>query len=117
RRDVLLATFWPELDTSHARAALRRSLYFLRQALGDSVIESRGDEEVGISADALWCDAAAFDDAVAAGRLGEALELYGGDLLEGVFLSGAPAFEQWLDGERAARRTAAAAAAWRLADT
>lgn len=117
RRDVLLATFWPELDMAHARAALRRSLYFLRQALGDTVIESRGDEEVAVSAAALWCDAVAFDAALAAGHLEQALELYRGDLLEGVFLSGAPAFEHWLDGERAGRRAAAAGAAWRLAET
>ena len=116
RRDVLLAMFWPELDTSHARAALRRSLYFLRQALGDEVIESRGDEEVAAGADAIWCDAVAFDAAIAAGRLEEALALYGGDFLAGVFLTGVPAFEHWLDGERATRRAAAADAAWRLAD-
>ena len=97
RRDVLLATFWPELDTPHARAALRRSIYFLRQALGDSAIEGRGDEEIAAGPD-VWCDAAAFDAAIAAGRLEDALELYHGDLLAGVFLSGAPAFEQWLDG-------------------
>src|SRR5215217_7103766 len=38
RRDALLALFWPELDTDHARAALRRSLYFLRRSLGAEVI-------------------------------------------------------------------------------
>lgn len=116
RRDVLLGMFWPELDTAHARAALRRSLYFLRQALGEAVIEGRGDEEVAVNAETLWCDAAAFDAAIAAGRLEEALGLYRGDLLAGLFLSGAPAFEHWLDGERAARRAAAADAAWRLSE-
>lgn len=116
RRDALLGMFWPELDTAHARAALRRSLYFLRQALGDGVIESRGDEEVAASSTGLWCDAPAFDTALEAGRLEEALALYHGDLLAGLFLSGAPEFEHWLDGERASHRLAAADAAWRLAD-
>ena len=48
RRDSLLAVFWPELDQDRARAALRRSLYFIRTALGPGVIEGRGEEEVGI---------------------------------------------------------------------
>ena len=38
RRDTLLGLFWPELDQEHARAALRRSLYFLRAELGAGVI-------------------------------------------------------------------------------
>ncbi len=48
RRDSLVGLFWPELDQEHARAALRRALHFLRRALGDECIESRGDEEVRI---------------------------------------------------------------------
>ncbi|MGH7580501.1 MAG: hypothetical protein ACREM9_10050, partial [Gemmatimonadales bacterium] len=45
RRDTLLALFWPELDESHARAALRRSLHFLRGALGADALAGRGEEE------------------------------------------------------------------------
>jgi len=45
RRDVLLAAFWPGLDTAHARTALRNALYVLRQHLDDGVIRTRGDEE------------------------------------------------------------------------
>ena len=48
RRDTLLALFWPELDQEHARAALRRALYFLRQAIGPEVIPGRGDDGNGI---------------------------------------------------------------------
>src|SRR5213594_3667942 len=37
RRDSVVALFWPELDTAHARGALRQSLRFLRRAHpGDS---------------------------------------------------------------------------------
>ena len=53
RRDSLLALFWPDLDEEHARAALRRSLHFLRQGLGPEVLESRGDEEVAVPERAL----------------------------------------------------------------
>src|SRR5438105_7448191 len=35
RRDSVVALFWPELDTAHARGALRQSLRFLRRELGD----------------------------------------------------------------------------------
>src|SRR5438876_9799329 len=115
RRDSLIALFWPDLDQEHARAALRRALYFLRQACGDEVITGRGDEEVGIAEGALWCDAVAFDHAVARNDWAQAMELYQGDLLEGFYVAGAPEVEAWLDRERAARREAAGRAAWNQA--
>ena len=116
RRDTLLGVFWPELDAGHARAALRRALYFLRQGLGEDVIVGRGEEEVAVREEALWCDAAAFDAAVAGGRPADALALYRGDVLPGFFLSGTPEFERWLDEARAARRAQASRAAWSLAE-
>ena len=67
RRDSLLALFWPELDQEHARAALRRALYFLRTELGPEVVAGRGDEEVGVPETEVWCDATALDQALAAG--------------------------------------------------
>src|SRR2546425_1085369 len=69
RRDTLLALFWPELDVEHARAALRQALYVLRDSLGALAIVTRGDEEIGLDFNHLWCDVAAFEDAVAAGPL------------------------------------------------
>ena len=116
RRDSLVGLFWPDLDGEHARGALRRSLYFLRRACGDDVIISRGEDDVGIKPDALWCDVAAFETALAAGRHAEALELYAGDLLEGFYVAGAPAMEHWLDMERTRLRAGAAKAAWAVAD-
>jgi serine/threonine-protein kinase len=116
RRDSLLAMFWPDLDDVHARAALRRSLYYLRSAIGSEVIKGRGEEEVCVTADQLWCDAVAFDEGLRAEDLPRALELYGGDLLEGFHVSGAPNFQDWLDRERSRLRDAAARAAWSLAD-
>src|SRR2546425_8670202 len=108
RRDTLLALFWPDLDQEHARAALRQALHVLRDALGDDVVVTRGDEDVGTQADRLWCDVAAFDRAVAAGQVAEALELYRGGLLGGFFISGAAGFERWLGGGRAPVQQAAA---------
>lgn len=97
RRDALLGMFWPELDQSHARAALRRALYFLRQALGDDVIEARGDEELAIAETGFHCDVNDFEVAMAAGDFRRAVALYRGDLLEGFFVEKAAEFERWLD--------------------
>src|SRR3989449_7578030 len=44
RRDSLLALFWPELDQPRARAALRQSLYVLREVLGPAALVSQGNE-------------------------------------------------------------------------
>lgn len=116
RRDSLVELFWPDLDADHARGALRRSLYFLRRACGDDVIVSRGEDDLGIRADALGCDVPAFEQALAAGRHTEALELYRGELLDGFYVAGAPAMEQWLDAERTRLRAGAARAAWGACD-
>src|SRR5690606_15039422 len=59
----------------------------------------------------------AFEEALGAGRLAEALELYRGDLLEGFFVPGASAeFDHWLDAERARLRRRAIEAARELID-
>src|SRR4051812_34943537 len=60
RRDTLLGVFWPELETSAARNALSQALHQLRRVLGAGVIVSRGQEEVGVDASRLVCDAAEF---------------------------------------------------------
>jgi len=114
RRDTLLALFWPELDTERARNSLRQAVHFLRRILGAEAVPSRGTEELGIGTGRLWCDATAFEAALDAGDLEPALELYGGDLLPGFFVSDVPAFDEWLDGERRRLRDRAADAAWRL---
>jgi serine/threonine-protein kinase len=116
RRDTLLGIFWPELDSDHARAALRRSLYFLRRSLGENVIVGRGDEEIGLASGALWCDTTAFEEALGAGEIASALELYRGDLLQGFYISGAPEFERWLERERARLLERAVGSGWALAE-
>jgi len=117
RRDSLFALFWPEADIEQARRSLRQSLHFLKQALGSSVLVRRGDEEVGVQPDALWCDVHEFERALDAGQAAEALTLYSGHLLEGFHVAGvAPEFEQWLEEERARLRARAITAAISLRD-
>ncbi len=116
RRDTLLSLFWPELDDAHARAALNQALYVLRNALGEQAIVTRGDGEVGLGGDVVWCDAGAFEAALARGQPAEALALYCGDLLEGFFVSDAPAFERWVETERTRLRHRAADGSWAVAE-
>ena len=115
RRDLLIALFWPELDDAHSRNSLNQALHRLRRALGAEAIVSHGTDKVGIDASRLSCDALAFDAAVEAGEFERALELYRGDLMNGLFISGAPEFERWLDAERAMLRRQAFDAAFALA--
>lgn len=116
RRDTLLGLFWPDQDQRHARASLRKAVHVLRRALGAEVVVARGDEELAVAPEHLWCDAEAFELAASSGPLGDALELYAGDLLEGFFVAGAPEFERWHERERARLRDCAARQAWALAE-
>ncbi|MDH3427926.1 MAG: hypothetical protein OEM23_05770, partial [Gemmatimonadota bacterium] len=116
RRDTLMNLFWAETEPSRARSALRQSLYYLRQSLGNSVLIGRGEDEVAIDPEQLWCDVTEFETALADGNLERAVELYRGDLLAGLFISGAPEYEGWLEQRRDDLRRKACAAAWGLAD-
>lgn len=116
RRDKLLSLFWPDSDEARARAALSQALYALRSRFGD-VFVSGGKDEVAIDPAAVWCDAAAFEDLLDAGRADEALALYRGDLLDGFHISDAPGFERWVDEQQLRLRRRAAEGAWSLAET
>src|SRR5436309_3321118 len=116
RRDSLVALFWPELDQEHARAALRQALHGLRHALGEGVLVSRGDEDIGLDHEQIRCDVVEFERAAEAGRLADALDLYRGDLLDGFFIRGAPAFEQWLEDQRVRLKVMALRSATLLAE-
>ena len=116
RRDQAVALFWPEHDAEHARAALTRAIYYLRQSLGDGVLISRGSDEIHLATDMLWCDAIAVDEAIAAGRAEDALALYRGELLEGFFVSNAPGFERWVEKERRRLADTVRRAAWSIAE-
>ncbi len=117
RRDQVMSLFWPELDGDHARGALRQATYVLRRDLGESVVRSRGEEEIGVDPDALWFDVTAFLTALAAGDARAAFDLYQGDFLEAFFVTGAaPEFEQWLESERQRLRAMGSRAMWLVAD-
>ena len=117
RRDAVLGLFWPELDQEHARGSLRQALHALRQALGDGAIVTRGEEEIGLDPALVSSDVDRMETAMRAGKPAEALAIYTGDFLDGVFIAdAAPELEEWMAEIRARLRHAAAKAAWAAAD-
>ncbi len=115
RRDVMTAMFWPESNTEHSRAALRKMIHGLRRLVSETAIISIGDEELVLDPAQLPCDVTEFGAAVEARRFEEALALYRGPLLDG-FHAGATAFEHAVRVERRELEEAAALAAWQLAE-
>ena len=115
RRDRLAGLLWPELDQQHARTALRKAVHFARSVLGEDALVSRGDEDLALGDDALWCDAAELPRAIDRGVLARAIELYQGDLMPGFYLPECHDFDAWLEDRRASLREATVAACWALA--
>jgi DNA-binding SARP family transcriptional activator/TolB-like protein len=109
-RDRLLAIFWPESDEARARNALSQALHHLRQALGPGLIESQGPHRIGVDGTRLWCDATVFAEALERGDVELALDVYRGEFCPGLFISGSPELERWLDDQRQRLRSRALAA-------
>jgi DNA-binding SARP family transcriptional activator/TolB-like protein len=113
RRDQIVGLFWPDLGQEAARTQLRKALSGLRDSLGAEAVVTRGEGEVRLDSDHVWCDAVALPRLAMAGRWTEALALYRGELLEGLFAEGvAQEFDEWLSEQRKALREHAAASAW-----
>ena len=115
RRDRLVGLFWPELDQSHARGALRKAVHLIRSCLGADALAARGDEEVALADGALWCDAADLQMSADAGQLARAVDLYRGDLMPGFHLPDCNEFDLWLEDQRATALERVVAAAWAFA--
>jgi len=113
RRDQIVGLFWPDQDQLHARTQLRKALHGLRAVIGADAFPTRGDEEIRLDTKMVWCDAVAFRRYCDAREWTEALALYRGDLLEGLFPGGVgEEFETWLAEQRSGLRALAARAAW-----
>ena len=101
QRDTLLALLYPDKDTHHAQMALRQLVREVRLGLGDSIVLSPQRETVALNAEAVRCDAWAFEDAVTRGDFARAVDCYTGAFLSGFHVSGCPEFEEWSGAERA----------------
>lgn len=115
-RDSLMALLWPDADAESARHSLRNAIYALRQALGEAAFVSRGEGYVGLELGAVRCDALEVRRLLAESRWGEAVSGWGGELVPGFYVSGAPEFESWLEEQRTGLHRAVTGAAWRQVD-
>jgi len=79
------------------------------------VIVTRGNDEVGIAAGTLECDAALFEARLDQGSPESAWELYGDPFFDGLHVSEAD-LERWIEDERARYRRLAVEAAGGMAD-
>ena len=95
QRQHLAFLFWPDSTEAQARTNLRHVLHNLRRQLpaadelidiGPRMLQWRPEARV-------WLDVEAFEQAVAEGRLGDAVETYAGELLDG-------RYDEWLLEER-----------------
>ena len=93
-RDLVCAVFWPESDQTRARANLRKAVYFLRGALGQSTIDTIGGERLHVDPERVRCDAVT--------ALREGVRPSGGTFLDGVHFRGATSeFYDWVESVRA----------------
>jgi DNA-binding SARP family transcriptional activator/TolB-like protein len=98
-RERLIGLLWPEHPADAARHNLSESLYVLRKELGDGAFVAVGDD-LTLSPETVATDVGAFEDALEERRLEDAVAAYGGPFLDGFYVSDAPDFEHWVDGER-----------------
>jgi serine/threonine-protein kinase len=99
-RDKLVSYLWPDSPTDHALHSLTQLLYSLRRDLAAESL-FLGTTDLSLNPELLEVDLAEFTAALEAGDFTRAVHAYRGPFLDGFFLSGAPEFERWVDGERA----------------
>lgn len=115
-REKLIALLWPESDDASGRHSLSQLLYALRHDLGADAL-AIDTETVRLNPGLVPSDVHEFADAVRAGRLEEAAQLYRGGFLDGFHVDDAPELGRWIDDERSRRAQVCARALERLADS
>lgn len=121
-RDRLADLLWPELGTEGARRNLRQVFYNLRSALGAAARCLIVDpDQARLATAGVAVDVFQFEKTVneglagrgpgASAALARALDLYRGDLLAGLTVSDAEAWNEWRDGEGQRLRELAMSAA------
>jgi DNA-binding SARP family transcriptional activator len=100
-RDKVVALLWPECDSKRARHRLSQLGHALRRSLGEHIFVS-ASAELRLDSGQITSDIAEFRTACASEDSARAVACYGGPFLDGFFLSDAPEFERWVEGERAA---------------
>lgn len=98
-RDHLAGLLWGDREETVARHSLREAIRVLRKVLGDTGLETSGDQ-VRIVGDTLELDTDRFEAAMARGEWETAAGLAQGELMEGFGVPDASGFEDWLTAER-----------------
>jgi serine/threonine-protein kinase len=98
-RDKLLGYLWPESEPEKARGVLAQALYALRRDLGAEEL-FLGTSDLRLNPTLFTSDVAEFCAALQAGRLDDAVSLYEGPFLDGIYVNDAPEFERWAEVER-----------------
>ncbi len=96
-REKLVGILWPDADEEQARHTLSQTLYLLRRETSTEWIA--GTSQLRLH-DSIKSDVSEFQDAVNRDQLTRAASVYAGPFLEGFYLAGAPAFEQWVEEAR-----------------
>ena len=114
-RDKIVALLWPEADEERSRHSLTQLLYAARRAAGvDDLFVVNGD--VRLNSLRIESDVRALEDALEADDLERGVAAYQGPFLDGFFLSGSTAFEQWVESQRGRLAGRVGAALDRLGD-
>jgi DNA-binding SARP family transcriptional activator len=98
-RDHLVALLWGDRPDASARHSLREAVRVLRRCLGETGLDSSGDE-LRLADTAVTLDVDQLEAHASAERWEAAEPLVAGEFLEGFTVADCPAFEDWLAAER-----------------
>jgi DNA-binding SARP family transcriptional activator len=90
---------WPEAPEARARHRLNVAVHELRRLLGEAILRSDGDR-LTLDVGQLSIDVIDFENALQAGNVARAAEVYTGPFLDGFSLPAAVDFEHWMESER-----------------
>jgi DNA-binding SARP family transcriptional activator/tetratricopeptide (TPR) repeat protein len=99
-RERLASLFWSEADDHHASHSLRQARYGIRNDLDRDVIQSDGAALL-LDRTLLSSDVADFQTALAKHDVRRAIAVAREPFLDCFYLPGVPAFERWVEEERA----------------
>ncbi len=98
-RDKILGHLWADSDTSHARHALKQTVYALRRDSEEPGLIV-GSTVLRLDSAAVRVDLLEFRQALAGGSLEQATAIYTGSFLDGFYLEDGGTFEEWMERER-----------------
>ncbi len=110
-REDLAALFWPDSDTSHARANMRKILSCIHTSLGAHILPAEAQFIGPLNRELLWIDVIEFQDCSSVkasgpaptaanrlrkrARLEDAVALYTADFLSGFTIEACDHFTEW----------------------